>query len=1026
MSVERCGLLPGAAAVPVAKGKYLESPEKDILGSRHFKVVGAEIDASDRTKSVGLTTVVAAPLQKRIALSVLTLRVAQLPCISSDLAARLTGNWTSVFMFRRCLTCLMNEIYKFASEDKSKNHEVFEMPRSTAQELVLSAIFSFLAISDVSVSYLDRLFATDASMRQGAVVSRPIMPDIAKVLWLGGDKKGAYTTLDAPFRELRRALGDEEVEREDEAADFGLSTSAGFDEPPRRSLDFSFDFVEICGGAASVSSFLAKRGFEVMPPIELSDSPHYDVRQLRLIEWLCDMLRTGRLRLVMVEPVCTTFSPTAHPAVRSYKEPKGFNRQCAKTWLGNCIAFRCLFLLWYASACNRPALGEQPGLSKMAWLSIWRFLLEYKAFREAIVASCQFGSIHRKEFRMIGWGIDMERLEVRCPGGHQHVPIEGRFTKPSAMYVPALAEHFGRAFEVALRRKRAEEADCMQLQGVESVLAKDLLVSGSWELEFAWHWRKPSHINILESSAYVALLKKLTREGGDMREEQMRAERRSSVTLVAERAILQQTRTRRDVLLDKFDQWLLEHAGFSLASLVDSQTADPELISEWLIAYGKDLYYSGKSYGRFSETVNGIAARRPLLKRQLTGAWNLAFAWVADEPHTHHPAMPLSILLSFVTLSLLWGWPREAAMMMMMIWTGIMRVGEALAARRQDLVLPCDGAPGRGFALILIHQPKTRGVAAKHQSARVDPSDAVMLLSAVFGPLGAGDMLWNRSPSALRRRFSTLARALGLPTTRTAEAVPYDLASLRAGGATFLLNRFEDSELVRRRGRWMSSRVMEVYLQEIVVATHTGSLTKQTRCRVDQLVQAYTKVLQRSVFLLRSQIPSDAWPKLWLENHATFDGWKQERLSGLNCIKLVHTMGCCASGAPVGVLLNKPPGPRGGTRWRKAAHEEGVLVDDQVACQVVGQGSKFPTNIPTQSTVDSHSEPDVAYGSNTESLLAGVVLQVASPASREVPQKRPPRKAVTWGGAEVCEYEPRRHIRRVTFVRPNARLEESQ
>mmetsp|Transcript_32107 Transcript_32107/g.69357 ORF Transcript_32107/g.69357 Transcript_32107/m.69357 type:complete len:133 (-) Transcript_32107:129-527(-) len=129
-------------------------------------------------------------------------------------------------------------------------------------------------------------------------------------------------------------------------------------------------------------------------------------------------------------------------------------------------------------------------------------------------------------------------------------------------------------------------------------------------------------------------------------------------------------------------------------------------------------------------------------------------------------------------------------------------------------------------------------------------------------------------------------------------------------------------------------------------------------------------------------------------------------------------MGCCASGAPVGALLKKPPGPKGGKRRRKAAHEEGVLVDDQALCQVVGQGSKVSTNIPTQSTVDSHSEPDLAYGSNTESLLAGVVLQVASPSSREVPQKRPIRKAVTWGAAEVCEYEPRRHVRRVTFVRP--------
>ena len=111
----------------------------------------------------------------------------------------------------------------------------------------------------------------------------------------------------------------------------------------------------------------------------------------------------------------------------------------------------------------------------------------------------------------------MTALERRCPGGHEHVKIEGRLTKPSAVYVPALAQNFGRAFEAALRRKRSKEESEPDVRGVESVLANDLLVRGDWELEFAWHWRRPSHINVLESSAYVSLLKKLTREGGDMR-----------------------------------------------------------------------------------------------------------------------------------------------------------------------------------------------------------------------------------------------------------------------------------------------------------------------------------------------------------------------------------------------------------------------------------------------------------------------------------------------------------------------------
>lgn len=89
-------------------------------------------------------------------------------------------------------------------------------------------------------------------------------------------------------------------------------------------MDFSFDFVEVCGGAAGTSACLAAWGYTVMPPIELSDSPHYDLRDPKVVEWLCNMLQSKRLRGIMLEPVCTTFSPAAHPCVRAYAEPKGF------------------------------------------------------------------------------------------------------------------------------------------------------------------------------------------------------------------------------------------------------------------------------------------------------------------------------------------------------------------------------------------------------------------------------------------------------------------------------------------------------------------------------------------------------------------------------------------------------------------------------------------------------------------------------------------------------------------------------
>eukprot|EP00435_Cladocopium_sp_Y103_P043795 s3267_g12.t1 len=404
----------------------------------------------------------------------LSLRVASLPIISSTAAARLAGNWNSIFMFKCCLACLQNEIYGFGTDCEKTKAAVHKLPRSTAEELALCSVLSLVAVTNVTAKFSQRVYAADDSLQKGAIVSKVVSEDASRILWLGRDKKGCYTSLGPPFRDFRAMRRSYEI---------GLDEFDEEPDPPPASIpsapEFQFDFVEVCGGVGSVSQALAARGSSVMPPIELSDSPHYDVRDLKLIEWLCDMLQCGQLRSLMCEPVCTTFSPAAHPAVRSYKEPMGHDMTNPKTLQGNIVAFRCLFLLSFAATCDRPALGEQPRLSKMCWLSIWKFLLELKGFEEAVIVSCQFGSQRKKEFRMIGRGLNMQKLEKRCPGGHDYVRIEGKFTKPSAVYVPALAEHIAQAFHVALRAKEAAEDDEITVAGLESALISDLLMTGN-------------------------------------------------------------------------------------------------------------------------------------------------------------------------------------------------------------------------------------------------------------------------------------------------------------------------------------------------------------------------------------------------------------------------------------------------------------------------------------------------------------------------------------------------------------------
>ena len=82
-----------------------------------------------------------------------------------------------------------------------------------------------------------------------------------------------------------------------------------------------------------------------------------------------------------------------------------------------------------------------------------------------------------------------------------------------------------------------------------------------------------------------------------------------------------------------------------------------------------------------------MSARRPALRRQVGAAWDLAFKWVVDGPHEHHVALPTSIMIARVTLSLLRGWTAEAGAIAL-AWVGVLRIGGVFAAKRSDLILP--------------------------------------------------------------------------------------------------------------------------------------------------------------------------------------------------------------------------------------------------------------------------------------------------------------------------------------------------
>lgn len=340
--------------------------------------------------------------------------------------------------------------------------------------------------------------------------------------------------------------------------------------------------------------------------------------------------------------------------------------------------------------------------------------------------------------------------------------------------------------------------------------------------------------------------------------EESRAQFRSGLALASDRLIRPQTRVNRQQLLSAFQDWIFAEHGLQWQQIISAVPLDLELLNRLLVGYGKEMHASGKAYGKYAETINAVATAKPLVKRHLTMAWDLAFAWLQDEPADHHPAMPVSVLLAAMTVGIMWGWPVVSALLGL-TWAGLLRIGEVLAAKRADLVLPFEAPPGTKHILLRIQNPKTRGRVARHQAARVDPADIVALVQAVFKDYGPDQPLWSMSAYTLRKRFVAILNFFGLPVKKTPAARPYDLASLRPGGATFLLGLTEDAELVRRRGRWISQRVLEIYLQEIAVSTAVAKLPEATRQKIGRFAGVFGEVLSIALEYLAAHVPEQSW-----------------------------------------------------------------------------------------------------------------------------------------------------------------------
>ena len=216
--------------------------------------------------------------------------------------------------------------------------------------------------------------------------------------------------------------------------------------------------------------------------------------------------------------------------------------------------------------------------------------------------------------------------------------------------------------------------------------------------------------------------------------------RRAGIVLEEGRRVTETTANVREVLFGNFCEWLTER-DLVFEHIFMPPNPDLDSVNKILVQYGKWLFAQGKPYYHFSECINLVTSRRPLLRRSLQQAWDLCFLWGSYEPVEHHIAMPHQILVSLIAAALWWGWVREAAVFAL-AWGALLRIGEVYQATRADLILPGDVDGTNNYALLRIKEPKTRFRAARHQAGRLEHADLLEVVRIGFERLLPHEKLW--------------------------------------------------------------------------------------------------------------------------------------------------------------------------------------------------------------------------------------------------------------------------------------------
>eukprot|EP00438_Fugacium_kawagutii_P022650 Skav224874 [mRNA] locus=scaffold1112:121111:123981:+ [translate_table: standard] len=567
--------------------------------------------------------------------------------------------------------------------------------------------------------------------------------------------------------------------------------SPGEEWPPRKQ-----GFLDLYSGERGVAIETVKMASTWVLCFDLEHSPAEDLNNLRLRQQLELMVDAGCFAGLGGGPVCASFSMAVRPPVRSVTEPLGkacmSEKMRYKVLEGNDMADWFFSLMRRALMRGMEVWMENPHTSYMFKIPSWyRLAADFPQLKAWVVDYCRFGTKWRKRTRFVCTSIlGGMRTFCRCGGPHQ--VLKGR-SKQRKMSWTRVAQAYPRGVARAVAYGL-----CSKLGLVAAI--RDYDPAGM---------ARCSHGRIGEAAHPGPRLGKHGPRVGVLEE----------VPLVETK-----TRVLQDKIWSNFKSWL-RHSMSSGA--VRSAMSHPVLLVFLAKEYGNFLYATGKSLYIFRHLLVFLQQNFITAKPFMGVCWAMVTRWERVEPTVHRVPLPFALFKTMLAVSLGWGWPKFAGILVLAFY-GIARPGEPLSALRSQLVLPRDMLDEKLVAYLQVLKPKTRHRGrGLIQHLSVHEAAYVVFLDRVFGDLPSDSRLYRCTPGSFRRRWDAVLKALMVPPH--AGLTP---GGIRGGGCVHAFQSGLDLARLLWKMRIKHLETLEHYLQEVVASTVVGELPAAARSRI--------------------------------------------------------------------------------------------------------------------------------------------------------------------------------------------------